>query len=287
MHAKGATIIDYLMIVAVIVAVAIPIVRIYFGDRLTQTFGRNREKLVSFIGQERKKPVPNAWFNRERTGPNAPGDPGPGAGTPDAPGDGPNGGAGPGGQPGGAPNSAPDSGPDPANPDAPGSGPDSGPNSVPNSGPRSGPRSGPEKNRPSPANRPGGDVPGPARLRADENPFDSGPKSPNGPTTSRQNEQANTRDSFFRTVGGSGAGAEESLEGDLTRRHNPGMSTKADTQKAGAISPRDPSLGTARPGDDGSRGRSRWSWWFLIRFLLLLFLLLVLVYIAIQSLRRR
>ena len=59
------------MVIVVVVAVAIPIARYYFGDQLSRTFFRNREKLVSMVAQERKQPIPNQWFDQEGGGPDA------------------------------------------------------------------------------------------------------------------------------------------------------------------------------------------------------------------------
>jgi len=64
----GSTVVDYLMLTAAVAGIAVPIVMKFFGEPIMATFQSQRQTLVSFIAQDRKQPVPNIWFSRERLG---------------------------------------------------------------------------------------------------------------------------------------------------------------------------------------------------------------------------
>lgn len=63
---QGATVIEYLMLTAVVAGVVVPIVLNVFGGPLQQVFKKNRQTLVQFIAQDRKQSVPYPWFSQER-----------------------------------------------------------------------------------------------------------------------------------------------------------------------------------------------------------------------------
>lgn len=65
---RGQGVVDYLMVTAVVAAVAVPIIQIYFGDQLRESLFNKREELVTFIAQTPKRPVPNLWFAQDRQG---------------------------------------------------------------------------------------------------------------------------------------------------------------------------------------------------------------------------
>jgi hypothetical protein len=69
LNRRGSAIVEYLMFIALVAAVAVPIIIDKFGDPLIQTFKNERSKFVAIIGQtpkgRRKPPVPAEWFSKE------------------------------------------------------------------------------------------------------------------------------------------------------------------------------------------------------------------------------
>jgi len=254
------------MVIAVIVAVAIPIVRYYFGDQLFRTFGRNREKLVSLVAQERKQTIPNQWFDREGGGPNRP----PGPPTGNGPGAGPD--ASPGGNPPEQPPPSLGNGPSPAD----------GPN-VPNF-------PSPGANSPGKApSRDGSTSSSDARSSTSnaQDDLDSGdakqePRSPGAPTDSKTAAQ----ETFFQKVGGDGQSIEPNSIAASIHAQKARVNS-ADDPKLGADSVRDNRAAGGRPGGGAPSGKGKWNWWFLLRIMLLLILILIVLYAAFTSLRRR
>jgi hypothetical protein len=267
---RGSVIVDYLMVIGVVVAVAIPIIRYYFGDQLSRTFFRNREKLVSMVAQERQQTIPNQWFDQESGGPNRPPGPPTGAG------------------PGAGPNSGPDGGPD-ASPGANSPGPTT-------SSPGIGPSPSNDPNYPSLGATPLGKPSSPVGAGTNNSTtgatvtttstdfFDSArnPSNPTKPVDSKTEPQEN----FFRKVGGDNQPVEpNSVAAAIKAEKARGKS--ADDPKIGADSIRDRQASGQGPGGGGGGGKGRWSWWFLLRILLLLLLILLILYVAFTSLRRR
>jgi hypothetical protein len=69
MNSRGSSVVDYLMITAVVSAVVVPIILNKFGEPLMKTMTSERQKLVNFVGQTprgRKPPVPSTWFSQEK-----------------------------------------------------------------------------------------------------------------------------------------------------------------------------------------------------------------------------
>lgn len=69
LNSRGSSIVDYLMITAVVSAVVVPIILNKFGAPLIKTMTTERQKLVNFVGQTprgRKPPVPSSWFSQEK-----------------------------------------------------------------------------------------------------------------------------------------------------------------------------------------------------------------------------
>lgn len=68
---RGNALIQYLMFIALVAAVAVPIFVSRFGDPLIQTFKNERGKFVAIIAQtpkgRRKPPVPAEWFSKTPT----------------------------------------------------------------------------------------------------------------------------------------------------------------------------------------------------------------------------
>src|SRR4051812_25523998 len=65
---RGATFVDYLMITAVVAGVALPIAMKYLLEPINTSLLSQRQNLVSFLAQDRKQNVPNAWFSQEQQG---------------------------------------------------------------------------------------------------------------------------------------------------------------------------------------------------------------------------
>jgi hypothetical protein len=69
LNRRGSAIVEYLMFIALVAAVAVPIIIDKFGDPLIKTFKNERSKFVAIIAQtpkgRRKPPVPAEWFSRE------------------------------------------------------------------------------------------------------------------------------------------------------------------------------------------------------------------------------
>ncbi|NBX83412.1 hypothetical protein EBQ90_10050, partial [bacterium] len=66
---SGSAVVEYLMLVILISAVAVPIIYNKFGGPFVETLQTERGKLVNFIGQtpkNRKPPVPSEWFSQEK-----------------------------------------------------------------------------------------------------------------------------------------------------------------------------------------------------------------------------
>lgn len=63
---RGATVVEYLMLTAVVAGIGVPLVLNFFGEPLLRSFEKNRETLVQFIAQDRKQSVPYPWFSQER-----------------------------------------------------------------------------------------------------------------------------------------------------------------------------------------------------------------------------
>ncbi|MFM8269930.1 MAG: hypothetical protein ACKN9V_07050 [Pseudomonadota bacterium] len=65
---RGSVVVEYLMFIALVAAVAVPIFISKFGLPLLQTFKNERSKFVAIIGQtpkgRRKPPVPAEWFSQ-------------------------------------------------------------------------------------------------------------------------------------------------------------------------------------------------------------------------------
>jgi len=60
--------VDYLMITAVIAGVALPIAMKFILGPVSDNLIGQRQSLVSFLAQDRKQNVPNAWFSQENQG---------------------------------------------------------------------------------------------------------------------------------------------------------------------------------------------------------------------------
>jgi len=64
----GSALVQYLMFIALVSAIAVPIFLDRFGQPLIQTFQNERSKFVTIIGQtprnRRKPPVPAEWFSK-------------------------------------------------------------------------------------------------------------------------------------------------------------------------------------------------------------------------------
>ena len=67
-HPRGNAFVDYLMMTAVVAGIMVPIVNRFFGQAIMDSLFANRQRLVDFIAQTPKRPVPNLWFAIERQG---------------------------------------------------------------------------------------------------------------------------------------------------------------------------------------------------------------------------
>lgn len=68
LNQRGSSVVDYLMLTALVAGVVVPIIFTKFGAPLMKSMESEREKLVNFIGQTprgRKPPVPSAWFSQK------------------------------------------------------------------------------------------------------------------------------------------------------------------------------------------------------------------------------
>lgn len=67
---KGSAVGDYLLLIAAIAGVLIPLVMKYFGEPILKTFTSQRGRLVEFVAQtpvrQPGKTVPNSWFGQEK-----------------------------------------------------------------------------------------------------------------------------------------------------------------------------------------------------------------------------
>lgn len=69
LNQRGSSMVDYIMMTALVAGVVVPVIYVKFGAPLLETMKNERGKLVNFIGQTprgRRSPVPSAWFSQEK-----------------------------------------------------------------------------------------------------------------------------------------------------------------------------------------------------------------------------
>jgi len=71
LNQRGSSMVDYIMMTALVAGIVVPVIYVKFGAPFMETLSSERGKLVNFIGQTprgRKPPVPSTWFSQEKMG---------------------------------------------------------------------------------------------------------------------------------------------------------------------------------------------------------------------------
>lgn len=265
---RGAALADYLLVTAAVAAITLPLASHYIGDRTLGVLRSRRQQLVSFIAQDRKKTVPNEWFNVERV-------PDPDPNLPEG-----------------------DSRRPPTNPDQKSEG-----NPPPDDGPGTGPGSGPNDKNYRKSENPNFEPGGRRKADSPENSKDRWHRSRQDsiwaefkfPERNQPHETTHENSSQDKGLRKrlSGSGESELLGGNLasndvtvgssedrSRQKHMKDDLSNSRKKGGLIS--EGALGNVGGGSEGS-----FDWWFLLKLLILLLILFVIVLIIINNMKKR